>query len=97
MHGRFSDSTPQHSRENLIVSGPRVLRDISSGDITTVVERAADGVAGARGPKCLIFHTDRGFTRLWDYPANWSDLSDDELLRLEARQARSNGGQSRSA
>ena len=85
VHGRFSDSTP---REHAVVNGPRVLRDNSSGEITTVVERRADGVAGARGPKCLLFHTERGFTRLWDYPENWAELSDDELLRIEARQAR---------
>ena len=97
MQGRFSESTPQVARDTAVVNGPRVLRDKSSGDITTVVERKADGVAGARGPKCLLFHTERGFTRLWDYPANWADLSDDALLRLEARQFRSNGGQSRSA
>lgn len=97
MHGRFSDSTTQHSRDTAVVNGPRVLRDRSNGEITTVVERKADGVAGARGPACLLFHTDRGFTRLWDYPENWADLSDQELLRLEARQFRSNGGQSRSA
>ena len=95
MHARFSDSTP-HSRDHTVVNGPRVLRDNSSGEITTVVERKADGVAGARGPKCLLFHTERGFTRLWHYPANWPDLSDEELLRLEARQSRGNGA-SRSA
>lgn len=95
MHARFSDSTP-HSRDHAVVNGPRVLRDNSSGEITTVVERKADGVAGARGPKCLLFHTERGFTRLWDYPANWPELSDEELLRLEARQSRGNGA-SRSA
>jgi hypothetical protein len=72
------------------------LRDGASGEITTVVERRADGVAGARAPKCLLFHTERGFTRLWDYPEHWAELSDDELLRLEARQVRSNR-ESRSA
>jgi len=96
VHGRFSDSTTQHTRDSGVVNGPRVLRDEASGEITTVVERRADGVAGARAPKCLLFHTERGFTRLWVYPENWADLSDADLLLLEARQVRSNG-ESRSA
>lgn len=96
MNGRFSDKKPQDARNIDVVSGPRVLHDRSTGEITTVVERRAEGVAGARAPRCLLFHTDLGFTRLWDYPANWAELSDAELLLLEQRQTRSQG-ESRSA
>ncbi|HJQ21255.1 MAG TPA: hypothetical protein VJ867_12985 [Gemmatimonadaceae bacterium] len=97
MNGRFPDWAPREPRENPVVNGPRVLRDAMTGELTTVVERKADGVAGARASHCLLFHTDRGFTRLWVYPQNWADLSDEDLLRLEARQNRSEGRDSRSA
>ena len=67
VYGKFTDSSPRHSRENAIVRGPRVLRDEDTGDVTTIVERKADAIVGARAPRCLIFHTDRGFIRLWNY------------------------------
>jgi hypothetical protein len=67
-----------------------VIRDEATGDMMTVVERRADGVTGARGPSCLLFSTDGGFTRLWSYPDNWMDLTDAELRRLsELRRAQS--------
>lgn len=75
------DASPGR-RESNIVRGPRVVRDGASGDVMTVVERRADGVTGARGPRCLLFSTDRGFTRLWNYPENWADLTDSELKAL---------------
>ena len=81
MHaGGFEKNAPR--RESAIVRGPRVVRDNATGDMLTVVERCADGVTGARGPRCLIFSTDRGFIRLWAYPENWVDLSDAELRAL---------------
>ena len=81
LYGRFSDSSPQHSRENAVIRGPRMIRD-ETGEVWTVVERKADAIVGARRPACLIFHTDRGFTRLWIYPEKWDELSDRELLAL---------------
>ena len=85
MSHRISNPAWQHTQGTLVVTGPRVLRDESTDQIVTVVERSAHGVAGARGPACLVFSTELGFTRLWDYPANWTDLSDAELIRLSAR------------
>ena len=61
------------------------MRDRSTGDMVSVVERRADGVAGARAPSCLIFSTDAGFNRVWTYPANWQELGDDELIGLTIR------------
>lgn len=78
MHAVNFDSAPG-KRDSTVVRGPRIIRDTATGDVITVVERRADGVTGARGPSCLIFSTDRGFTRLWSYPDNWVDLSDAEL------------------
>ena len=51
----------------------------------SVVERRTDGVAGARGPSCLIFSTELGFTRVWVYPDRWEELTDDELIALTVR------------
>lgn len=77
-------------RERAVVRGPRVLRDAETGDIITVVERRADGITGARRPVCLVFSTERGFTRLWNFPENWIDMTDAELKSLsELRRARS--------
>lgn len=75
------DSKPAR-RDTAVVRGPRVIRDGTYGDVMTVVERRAEGVTGARAPSCLVFSTDRGFTRLWNYPENWYDLSDSELKAL---------------
>lgn len=77
-------------RESVVVRGPRVVRDAETGDIITLVERQADGITGARRPRCLVISTERGFTRLWNYPENWIDMSDAELKTLsELRRAQS--------
>jgi hypothetical protein len=85
IHGRFSEDTARFDRENVVLRGPRVVRDVRSGDTITVVERRADGIAGARRPACLVFSTERGFVRLWHYPPNWDDLTDGELVALSER------------
>jgi hypothetical protein len=82
---RFSNPEWQRANEPLVVRGPRLLRDGANDQIMTVVERWAHGVAGARGPACLVFSTELGFTRLWDYPDNWNELSDAELIALSSR------------
>ena len=73
--------------ERRVVAGPRMVRDKNTGEMITVVERRADGVAGARGPTCLVFSNDAGFRRLWDYPARWTEFGDDELLALYERRS----------
>jgi hypothetical protein len=80
MHAGSFDS-PRGKRDS-VLRGPRIIRDGDTGDVLTVVERRADGVAGARASSCLVFSTDLGFTRLWNYPENWADLSDAELKAL---------------
>ena len=65
-----------------VVGAPRVVEDSRTGDMITVKERRADRTAGARGTTCLIFSTERGFTRLWDYPADWASLSDADIVSL---------------
>lgn len=82
-HRSFEFEPP--SREGRILSGPRIVWDNRSGEAVSVMERRTDGVAGARGPACLIFSTDAGFTRVWFYPASWQRLSDDDLMALTER------------
>ena len=77
MQGRSFDAQTHRVNETRIVNGPRMIRDRATGEMITVIERRADHVAGARGPACLVFSTDAGFRRLWDYPARWMDFGDD--------------------
>ena len=79
---------PHEPGENRVVRGPRLARD-RRGDLVSVVERRTDGVAGARARFCLIFSTEQGFTRVWNYPPNWQDLSDEQLIALTIRQPQS--------
>jgi hypothetical protein len=81
----FPVKTPPDPFENGVLKGPRIIRVSATSDFTTVVERRADQIAGARGPACLIFSTDLGFTRVWSYPPDWDNLPDDELLALAER------------
>ena len=91
MHGEgvvlvnISELGSDQPREDRVLKGPRLVRDRSTGDMVSVVERRADGVAGARGPSCLIFSTDAGFIRVWTYPAHWQELGDDDLIALTIR------------
>jgi hypothetical protein len=50
-----------------------------------VLEVAARYVPGSRGDFCLIFDAPGVCHRLWEYPADWSSLSDAELLALGRR------------
>lgn len=79
---RSFEHIPRPFTENRVLSGPRIVRDSRTGEVVSIVERRADGVAGARRPSCLIFSTDLGFTRVWSYPSGWQHLSDDELIAL---------------
>ena len=50
-----------------------------------ISERPAGHVPGARGPRCLILESEGVCRRLWHYPANWQELSAEELLALSPR------------
>ena len=76
------DAQKHRLTETRVVNGPRMVRDGKTGEMISVVERRADGVAGARAPFCLVFSSEAGFRRIWNYPANWMDFGDDELLAL---------------
>ena len=50
-----------------------------------VAEVEAAHVPGARRARCLVFHREDGFHRLWDYPRDWAELPEVELLELSQR------------
>jgi hypothetical protein len=45
-------------------------------------EVSAVSVPGSQGDRCLIFDSEMTVRRVWDYPASWSELSDEDLWRL---------------
>jgi hypothetical protein len=47
-----------------------------------VREVSAASVPGSSSERCLIFDSDMTVRRVWDYPAAWSELSDDDLWHL---------------
>jgi hypothetical protein len=44
--------------------------------------------ASGRGASSLIAAHERGFRRLWDFPANWADLGDAQLVELVTKPVR---------
>ena len=86
---KLSDSILKQVPEDTTLGASRAVRDAATGEITTIIERKADDVAGSMGPTCLIVNTELGFTRLWAYPANWRELSDEDLLALARHPRRS--------
>jgi hypothetical protein len=50
-----------------------------------VVVEIVDAPYDRRGGRSLVFSTDGVMRRVRDYPANWADLADDELIRLSTR------------
>ena len=82
MQEKSFDAQQRRLTETRVVHGPRMVRDRRTGEMITVIERRADGVAGARAPFCLVFSSEAGFRRIWNYPANWTDCGDDELVAL---------------
>jgi hypothetical protein len=45
--------------------------------------------ANGRGISSLIAAHERGFRRLWDFPAGWAELDDVQLAELVSKPARS--------
>jgi hypothetical protein len=54
-----------------------------SGALWRVTESVVHDVPGAEAPHCLIFDSAAICRRLWDYPADWARLPDDEVLTLK--------------
>ncbi len=81
--GRSDRSAADRSRAPL---AQRALSD-ASGAGWRIYEMAADHAAGARGARCLVMESaSHGVCRrFWSYPANWQELTPDELLALSPR------------
>jgi hypothetical protein len=47
-----------------------------------VREVSAAGIPGTQSDRCLIFDSEMTVRRVWDYPASWSELSNEDLWRL---------------
>ena len=58
--------------------GPRVYAD-RAGVEWRVEEVPAAAVPAAKGPACLMFHSEGAIRRVWRYPPNWRQLTDAEL------------------
>ncbi len=80
----FHDPEPRHEPPiagevpRVRPRGPRVFAD-RAGVEWRVTEVPAAAVPAAKGPACLVFHSDTAIRRVWRYPANWRQLSDTEL------------------
>ena len=57
---------------------PRTFTD-RAGVAWRVDEVPAAAVPAAKGPACLVFHSDAAIRRVWRYPPNWRQLNDAEL------------------
>lgn len=53
-----------------------------TGATWKVTEAAVHDVPGAEAPHCLIFDSAAVCRRLWNYPADWALLPDEEVLTL---------------
>lgn len=82
-HGRGDEGRAERGRTLL---AQRVMSD-AGGAGWRIYEIAAAHIPGARGARCLIMESEsRGVCRrFWSYPANWQELSADELLDLSPR------------
>jgi hypothetical protein len=60
-----------------------MIRDLLHDGVEWHVrEVSAASIPGSRSEHCLIFDSDMTVRRVWDYPATWFDLADDDLWRL---------------
>ena len=64
--------------------GSRVLVD-RSANVQWVVVEIGDAPYDRRGGRSLVFSTDGVMRRVRNYPSNWVELPDDELLELSHR------------
>jgi hypothetical protein len=64
--------------------GSRVVFDPATSMHWVIVE-IRDAPYDRRGGRSLVFSTDGVMRRVRDFPANWFELSDEELFRLSSR------------
>jgi hypothetical protein len=60
-----------------------MIRDLFHDGVEWHVrEISAASIPGSQSERCLIFDSDMTVRRVWDYPATWFDLADDDLWHL---------------
>ena len=64
------------------MTNPRRCYVDSLGTDWRIYEVASKNVPAPRGRNCLIFESSQAVRRVWNYPANWENLSTDELSAL---------------
>jgi hypothetical protein len=64
--------------------GSRVILDPATS-IQWVITEIRDAPYDRRGGRSLVFSTDGVMRRVRDFPENWRELSDAELVRLSSR------------
>ena len=62
----------------------RTVVDASTGHAWQVWEVDSARMAGAQGPRCLIFDGREIIRRVWTVPDDWRAMTDEALLRLMA-------------
>jgi hypothetical protein len=75
-----STSDPQRRRQRSVAVEDR------SGVRWRVYERVTTGEPGARRDRCLIFDSDSVVRRVWNYPPDWWQLPQGELLALSGHE-----------
>ena len=85
-HGRRDGGRAEQGRTSPTPLKQRLVSD-AEGAAWRVYEMAAGHIPGARGARCLIMESaSHGVCRrFWSYPANWQELSADDLLALSPR------------
>ena len=73
-------TTTQESKR--LMTNPRLCFVDSVGTDWRIYEVASVNVPVPRGRNCLIFESAQAVRRVWNYPANWHNLSSDELSAL---------------
>ena len=60
----------------------RTVSDARTGRVWRVSEVDARSLPGARGPSCLLFDSPTMVRRVWNFPRDWGQLPDDDLVGL---------------
>ena len=67
------------------VVGPPLDFVDADGESWSATEHDCRDLPGTRGARCLVFASEYGFRRVWDFPADWRTLSMAALMELSWR------------
>ena len=80
----FQSRRPASCAHGLLMQLPSIRERIieHGGKEWRIKEVSAAAVPGAHRPYCLICESDDVVRRIWNYPDNWAELNEDDLLAL---------------